>query len=100
MAKRQQIQQTAAQIQENVLSTFAYHSSEIMTSEHLCGFGITSGDVSAFCTMKVVVRAEEGAVSVWDTIEVDGVVVGNRCAAREAYAKLCAPVIAAAFAAK
>ncbi len=91
---------TAAQIQEHVLQIFAFHCGAIMTSVHLNGFGLNvPGGPEVYVTMKVVARSADDNI-VWDTIEVNGVRIGNRCGARDEYARLCAPVIAAAFAAK
>jgi hypothetical protein len=84
----------------NVLDTFGYHCGEIMTAKHLNGFGLhVPNGPQVFVTMKVVSYDADG-VSAWDQVEVNGVRVGNRSAAREEYTRLCAPVIAAAFAAK
>lgn len=87
----------------NVLSTFAYHCGAIMSAHMLGGFGlhVPPDDgapeilVEIIVEMRVVARGRNGD-RVWDQVEVNGQVVGNRCAAREAYARLCAPVIAAA----
>lgn len=84
----------------NVLDTFGYHIGEIMTARDLNGFGLhVPNGPQVFVTMKIVSRDADG-VSVWDQVEVNGVRVGNRHAAREEYTRLCAPVLAAAFAAK
>jgi hypothetical protein len=91
---------TAVVVQENVLSTFAYHCGVIMTEMHLNGFGLNvPGGESVYVTMKIVTRDADGS-GAWDQVEVNGVCVGNRHAARDEYARLCAPVIAAAFAVK
>jgi hypothetical protein len=90
----------AQSVSQHVLELFAYHCGAIMTEMHLNGFGLhVPGGPEVFVTMKVVSRDADG-VSAWDAIEVNGVRVGNRSAARDEYARLCAPVIAAAFAAK
>jgi hypothetical protein len=85
---------------QQVLETFAYHCGEIMTSNHLNSFSLhTPGGPEVFVTMKIRSRSEDGNIG-WDQIEVNGVHVGNRSAARDEYARLCAPVLAAAFATK
>ena len=87
-------------IGQHVLETFAYHCGAIMSEMHLNSFGLNvPGGPGVLVTMKIVSRDADG-VSAWDTVEVNGVRVGNRAAARDEYARLCAPVIAAAFAAK
>lgn len=91
---------TAAEIQANVLETFAMHCGCIMTAEHLMGFGVGIPDgPSVVVSMKITSRAE-GGNQVWDQVEVNGECAGNRCGARNEYARLCAPVLAAAFALK
>lgn len=84
---------------EHVLCTFAYHCGEIMTRENLRGFGLAvpNGE-GILVSMRIARRADpSGAVSPWDQVEVNGIAVGNRCAARDAYARLCAPILAAAL---
>lgn len=90
---------TASEIRENVVDTFAYHCAAIMTETNLHGFGLScTGGPFVEVEMRIASRSAQGAV--WDQIEVNGVIVGNRCAARSEYARLCAPVLAAAFAAE
>jgi len=87
---------TQEQIREHVLSTFSYHCGAIMTEKFLNGFGLyLPGGDGVYVTMKVVSHESEG-VSGWDQCEVNGVRMGNRHGAREEYARLCAPIIAAA----
>lgn len=85
-------------IQEHVLSTFAYHCGEIMANTHIKAFCLSIPNGIEVCVSMKVVSYDSNDVRAWDQIEVNGVFVGNRSAARDEYARLCAPVIAAAFA--
>lgn len=85
---------------QHVLELFAYHCGEIMTAMHLNSFALhVPGGPEVCVTVKIKARSEDGNIG-WDQVEVNGVHVGNRHAARDEYARLCAPVIAAAFAVK
>lgn len=87
-----------SEIRDHVLEIFACHCGAIMTEKNLNAFGLNvSNGPSVYVTMKVVSYSEDGNAG-WDQVEVNGVRVGNRSAARNAYTKLCAPVIAAACA--
>jgi hypothetical protein len=89
---------TPTEIRDHVLSIFAYHVGSIMKDRHLNGFGLhVPGGPEVFVTMKIVAYSDDEN-SDWDQVEVNGVRVGNRCAARDEYTKLCTPVIAAACA--
>jgi len=81
----------------SVLSTFAYHCGAIMSDRTLAAFGLDAAEHRVFVRMRVTSYAREDMrPCASDQVAVDGKHIGNRCAAREEYARLCAPVIAAA----
>lgn len=86
-------------VAQHVTELFAYHCGEILTAVHLNGFALhTPGGPEVCVTMKITSRSDDGNIR-WDQVEVNGVHVGNRHAARDEYARLCMPVLTAAFAA-
>ena len=73
---------------EHALSIFAYHVACIAKEEQRFGLHFY-GNISVGVT---IVRADDSNRD-WDQFYFDGKLVGNRCAAREEYTRLCAPVL-------
>lgn len=80
---------------ERVLETFAYHCGVIMTSpDPVVSLGLSHGNVQVMVTFEF--RERSHGNSVWDQVYVEGKWLGNRCAARDHYARMAAPVLMAA----
>ena len=85
---------------ERMLSNFAYHVGEIMSTCPPATFRLTLGgyaDIQAkMVEIKIEATKSEGRVEpidVWDQVTVDGQWAGNRCGGRDAYTKAMAPVL-------
>ena len=82
------------------LQTMAFHLTELwdMPGGRTFEAGLHHGDLLVMVKVEITAVAPGGADRIWDQHVVNGRHEGNRCGARDAVARLYAPVIAAAAA--
>ena len=80
------------------LKTMAYHESVIMTDTETETIRMSCHPNMAVVTIRCIRQSRDHGesvwpVGIWDQMSVNGVQVGNRCAARDRYAELAAPFL-------
>ncbi len=93
-----QANETPQEELHRILALFGSHCGDIMCQPSILAFGIgLRNGPSVVVEMKITTyQNSDGTADVWDSVKVNGKNVGNRCGARNEYARLCAPIIAAA----